>query len=99
MPRRIPAASIPVSDDALSSALIAMGGDSDPKRNPSWRVALAIANCRRTIDPAPWAQPAASPEAFNIRQPWRPPRSLRLVAVSGKDRAAGDTDPSPLAES
>jgi hypothetical protein len=92
MPTRIPAAHIPVNEEALSRALVALGGDCDPKRNPPWRVALAIADCRRAIDPAPWAQPVTAPEFQASRVAWQPPRSLRLVTVSGKDRATGETD-------
>jgi hypothetical protein len=92
MPSRIPAAHIAVNEEALSRALVALGGDSDPKRNPPWRVALAIADCRRAIDPAPWAQPPAAPQSQRPLVAWQPPRSLRLVTVSGKDRATGETD-------
>ncbi|NUX55955.1 hypothetical protein [Paraburkholderia youngii] len=92
MPRRIPAAEIAVSAEALSRALEAMGGDGDPKRNPSCLVALAVAECRRNIDPAPWAGRNEAPPPPTIRTPWQPPRSLRLVAACGKDRATGDTD-------
>lgn len=89
---RIPARDIHVTADALSKALVAMGGDANPKRNPTWRVALALAECRRRVDPAPWNAPAITTDASSVRPMWRPPRSLRPVVVSGKDRATGETD-------
>lgn len=84
---RISARDIAVSPDDLAHELVEIGCSGSPDRDPPCMVALALARCRARIDRARWA---AEESRASHPAGWRPPPTLRLVKVSGKDRATGD---------